>query len=193
EADAVGAAAAEAVRVADLVALAPGPVEEDLALLLRQLLPGRVGIDPVVLRDRLNQPLLVAGVSEPPGLKRALGERQGRIGHHQVGVDDALEAEPVAALAGAVRRVEGEDPRLELRDRGPAVEAGEALAEREPVADVGRQLPGPLRPLRSLPPLLGGIVIAARLDYVDLHDAARERRGRFDRLREPASQVALHD
>ena len=35
EADAVGAAPAEAVGVADLVALAAGPVEEDLALLAR--------------------------------------------------------------------------------------------------------------------------------------------------------------
>ena len=37
----------------------------------------------------------------------------------------------MAALAGAVGRVEGEDPRLQLGDRGAAVEAGELLGEEQ--------------------------------------------------------------
>ena len=102
----------------------------------------------------------------------------------------------MAALAGAVRRVEGEDPRLELRDRGAAVEAGEALAEGEAVGDPLGQLPRPLRPLDPADvlgrlPLLG-LAGAALREHVDLDDASREGGRRLDRLREPAAQVALH-
>ena len=120
------------------MALAAGAVEEDLAVLVGELLPGRVGVDAVVLGDRLDQPLPVAGVAGAPGLQRALGQRQRRVGDDQLGIDHPLEAEPVAALAGAVGRVEGEDPRLELGDRGAAVEAGEALGEGEAVGDIRR-------------------------------------------------------
>ena len=63
----------------------------------------RVRVDPVVVRNRLHQSLPVARVTEAPGLQCPLGEGEGRIRHDQVGIDDALEAEPVAALAGAVR------------------------------------------------------------------------------------------
>ena len=52
EADLVGAAAAEAVGVGDLVALAAGAVEEDLFLGFLQLRPGLVGVDAVLLGDR---------------------------------------------------------------------------------------------------------------------------------------------
>ena len=75
----------------------------------------------------------------------------------------------MAALAGAVRRVEREDPGLELRDRRAAVEAGEPLGEREALGYVGRQLAGGLRAHRDRAALRG---VGARLDHVDLDDAA---------------------
>ena len=134
EADLVGAAAAEAVGVGDLVALAAGAVEEDLALGLLQLRPGLVDVDAVLLGDGGDQPPPVGGDAAVPRLQRALGEREGRVGDDQLGVDHPLEAEPVAALAGAVGRVEGEDPRLQLGDRGAALEAGELLGEEQRLA-----------------------------------------------------------
>ena len=166
EADLVGAAAAEAVRVGDLVALLAGAVEEDLFLGLLQLRPGLVGVDAVVLGDRGDQPLPVGGDAAVPGLQRPLGQRQGRVGDDQLGVDHPLEAEPVAAVAGAVRRVEGEDPRLQLGDRGAAVEAGELLGEEER--------------------LLVGV------DELDFDQAGGEPGGGLDRLREAAAQLRFH-
>ena len=147
EADAVRAPPAEAIGVVDLVPFAAGAVEEDLAVLVGELLPGRVRIDPVILGHRLDQSLPVARMTDSPGLQRALRQRQGRIRHDELRIDHPLEAKSVAALAGAVRRVEGEDARLELRDRGAAVEAGEPLAEGEAVGHSLRQLAGALRTL----------------------------------------------
>src|SRR5205807_8499442 len=98
EAHCVGAAPAEAVLVAHLVALRSGAEEEGLALRVRQLGPGLLDVDPLRLGDRLDYPLPITGVAEAPGLKRALGQREGRVGDDQLGVDHALEAEPVAAL-----------------------------------------------------------------------------------------------
>ena len=77
EADLVGAAAAEAVGVGDLVALVAGAVEEDLALGLLQLRPGLVDVDAVVLGDRGDQPPPVGGDAAVPGLQRALGRARG--------------------------------------------------------------------------------------------------------------------
>ena len=196
EADAVGAAAPEAIRVGHLVALTAGAVEKDLAVLVREVLPGDVGVDAVVLGDRLDQSLPVARMPGAPGLQRALGERQGRIGHHQLGVHDALEAEPVTAIARTVRGVEGEDPGLELGDRGTAVETGEALAEGEAVRDPLRQLPGALRSLHAAD-VLGRLALlrlagAPLLEHVDLDDSTRQRGRRLDRLGEPAAEVPLH-
>src|SRR3954454_6161317 len=57
EADLVGAAAAEAVGVADVVAVAAGAVEEDLLLALLELRPGLVDVDAVLLGDRRDQAL----------------------------------------------------------------------------------------------------------------------------------------
>ena len=164
EADLVGAAAAEAVGVGDLVAILTGAVEEDLLVGLLQLRPGLVDVDAVLLGDRGDQPSPVGGDAAVPGLQGALGEREGRVRDDQFGVDHPLEAEPVAALAGAVRRVEGEDPRLQLRDRGAAVEAGELLGEEQRLASwstistsisPGGQAGGGLDRLREAPPQVG--------------------------------------
>src|SRR3712207_7395113 len=47
-------------------------------------------------------------------LFRSLADRQRRVGHDEVGVDLHLRAQAGAARARPVRRVEREDPRLEL-------------------------------------------------------------------------------
>ena len=82
---------------------------------------------PSLLGDRLGHLLVVVGGAGRPGQDRPLVERQRRVGHDQLGVDLHLRPEAGAARAGAVRRVEGEHPRLELRHRRAAVQAGEAL------------------------------------------------------------------
>ena len=166
EANLVGAPAAEAVGVGDLVALLAGAVEEDLFLQLLQFRPGLVDVDVVGLGDRGDQPAPVGGDAAIPGLQGALGERQGRVGDDQFRVDHFLEAEAVAAVAGAVRGVEGEDPWLELRDRGAAVEAGELLGEEQ------RRLVG--------------------VDELDFDQARGEPGGGLDRLREAAPQLRFH-
>ncbi len=187
EADAVGAPPAEAVRVVDLVPFAAGAVEEDLAVLGGELLPGRVRIDSVVLGHRLDQPLPVPGVPDPPGLQRALGQGERRVRHDQLGVDDALEAETVAALAGAMGRVEGEDPRLQLRDRRAAVEAGEALAEGEAIDHALRELTGSLGSLDTADVLATRATLrltgASLGENVHLDDATGQPGGGLHRLR----------
>jgi hypothetical protein len=112
EAHLVGTAAAEAVGVGDLVAIAASAVEEDLFLGLLQLRPRLVEVDVVLLGNSGDQALPVSADPAVPGLQSALAEREGWVGNNQLGVDHFLEAEPVAALAGAVGGVEGEDPRL---------------------------------------------------------------------------------
>src|SRR5581483_10078382 len=55
----VRTAAPEAVAIRDLDSIAVGPIEEELARLLRQLLPRRLEIDSVALRDRLGELVVV--------------------------------------------------------------------------------------------------------------------------------------
>ena len=106
-----------------------------------------------------------------PRRSRASGrERSARV-------DDPLEAEAVAALAGAVRRVEREDPRLDLWHRGAAVQACE--------------------PLRSQTSELACAGLVSRL-LDAAAPSARPRRAvgelrRLDRLREALAHVLLYD
>ncbi len=166
EADLVGAAAAEAVGVGDLVALLAGAVEKDVFLGFLQFRPGLIDVDVVGLGDRGDQPAPVGGNAAVPRLQGTLAQRQGRVGDDQLGVDHFLEAEAVAAVAGAVGRVEGEDPRLQLGDRGAAVEAGELLRE-EQLGLVG-------------------------VDELDFDQPRGDPRGGLDRLRQPAPQLRFH-
>ena len=141
----VGAPAAEAVAIGDLNALAVGAVEEELAGLRRQVLPRRVEVDVVALGDRLRELVVVVGRAHRPRGDRPLADRQRRVGDDQLGVDLHLRAQPRAARAGAVRGVEGEDPRLELDEAGAVHRTGELLRE-------GEDLPVVVdRPARSRP------------------------------------------
>ena len=118
-----------AVAVGDLHPLAGGAVEEQVALGLRQLAPRDVEVDAVGLGDRLGQLLVVVRRAVRPRQQRSRVDREIRIRHHELRVDLHLRAQAGAARARAVRRVEREDPRLELGHRGPATQAREALGE----------------------------------------------------------------
>ena len=166
----VGALAPHAVAVGDVDPVAVGAVEEQVLLLLRQVLPRRLEVDLVALGDRLRDLLVVGRRAARPRQDRALVDRQRRVGHHQLRVDLHLRPEPGAARAGAVRRVEREDPRLELRHRDAAVQAREALGERadDRLAAVARH-------------------------RLDLEDPVRQRDRRLDRVGQPLARVRPHD
>src|SRR5581483_5459165 len=85
-------------------------------------------------------------------------------GHEQLGVDLLLVAEPGAARAGAVGRVEGEDARLELGEADAVLRAGEALGKRRRLA----------------------------ADHVDRDEPVGERERRLDRVEEAVAQLRLH-
>ena len=133
-------------------------------MLLGEVLPGQLEVDLVAVGDRLDDRLVEARVAERPGHERALADRERRVGHEQVGVDLLLRAEAGAARAGAVRRVEAEDARLELRQADAVLGAGEVLAEGELVA----------------------------VEHVDDDQAVGERGCGLDRLREALPQVLFH-
>ncbi len=172
EARLVGAPAAVAVAIGDLHGLAVRAVEEQLAVLLLQLLPRRLEVDAVALGDRLADLLVVVRGAVGPRGERALGDRQRRVGHDQLGVDLALRAQAGAALAGAVRGVEGEHPRLELGHRGAALQAGEALGERQHRSRA---------------------VLPSRRQQLDLDDRVRQPRRRLDRVGQALADVVAHD
>ena len=71
-------------------------------------------------RPSQHMPIVVAGaLGQPPGLDGALVDRLVRIGNHQFGVDLQTVADAGALRAGAVRGVERERTRFDLR-RVPA-------------------------------------------------------------------------
>ena len=161
----VRALAAHAVAVLDVDALAARAVEEELALLLGQLGPRRLQVDLPAVGDALDHRLVEVRVHHRPRHERALADGERRVGHDEVGIDLQLRAEARAARAGAVRRVEREDARLELRQRDAVLGAREVLAEEH---------------------LLFGV------EDVD-RPRGRRRAGRgLDRLREPLAEVGLH-
>ena len=101
---------------------------------LLELAPRPVEVDLVPVGDRPDDRLVEAAVRDAPRHERALGDGERRVGYEQVGVDLQLRAQAGAARTGAVRRVEGEDPRLELGQRDAVVGAGEVLGEEQGVA-----------------------------------------------------------
>ena len=164
EGEHVRALAAHPVAVLDVDLVALGAEQEQVLVLVGELLPRELEVDLVTVGDRLDDRLVEARVAERPGHERALADRERRVGHEQIGVDLLLRAEPGAARAGAVRRVEAEDARLELRQAGAVLGAGEVLAEGELVA----------------------------VEHVDDDQAVGQCSCGFDRLRQSLPQVLLH-
>ncbi|OPY07668.1 MAG: hypothetical protein A4E67_01172 [Syntrophaceae bacterium PtaB.Bin038] len=93
------------------------------------------------------------GVALLPGGDGAVADREPRVGHDEVLVEEDPGAEPVTLRARPVGAVEGEHPRRQLREAHVAVGAGVALAEEdlaapgdsradEAVGEAGRDLQG---------------------------------------------------
>ena len=133
-------------------------------MLRRELLPRLVEVDLPAVGDRLDHRFVEVRVADRPRDERALRDRERRIGHEQIRVDLLLRAEPGAPRARAVRRVEREDPRLELGERDAVLGAGEPLGERQLLA----------------------------VDDVDDDEPLGERDRGLDRLPEPRAQIGLH-
>ncbi len=108
-----------------------GAVEDDVLRLLRQLAPRRFEVEVVGAGERA-QHLHVIGrgrVGLGPGDDRALLDRERVVGDDEVLVEHQLLAEAVAGGAGALRRVEAEQARLDLGDGEAADRAGELFGE----------------------------------------------------------------
>jgi hypothetical protein len=166
----IAALAAVAVLVAH-VHLAAVPLQDRLARLGRQRLPGVVEGEAELLAQRTEQTLeVVADVARRPRADRALGEGHARVGDDQLGVDLHARAEAGALGAGAERRVEREGPRLELLERQVVVEAGQVLGEHP----------------------LAVRVVVGEVDEVERDQAAGELERGLDRVGEPALGVGLH-
>ncbi len=164
------------VPVGDEDLVAARAEQEPVLLLALEVTPRRVERDLVALGDRLDDAVVEALAADRPRHERALVDREGRVRNEQIGVDLELCAEPGAAGAGSVRRVEGEDARLELRQRHPVLGAGEVLGERQ----------------RARMPLGIRAIGHFAVDHVDHDETLREGRRGLDRLCEPLPQVRLH-
>ncbi len=128
-----GDLAAAVVDVAEGDVVIAAAMQDDLALVAGQLVPWRLGLEAVVLGDRL-QLVEVVDAAPVPALDHAFGQRQVGMADHFVGIEELLAAQAVAGRAGAGRVVEREHPRLELGDRIAAHRAGEACREGDVVA-----------------------------------------------------------
>ena len=164
EAGRVVAHAALVVAIAHGHASAAGAVEEEVALLLGQVVPGRLEVDLEGLGDRRDDLLEPAERELPVRQQRPLGDRDRAVRDDQVGVDLARGPEPVARRARPVGAVEREDARLDLGQRDAAVDAGELLAEGE-----------------------GGPV-----GELDVDEAVGELGGGLDGVGQPPPQPVLH-
>nr|BFE75168.1 hypothetical protein GCM10020092_084690 [Actinoplanes digitatis] len=159
EAGVVGALTAVLVAVAD-VHLVLGAVQDRLLRPARQLPPRCVDAEFLGLGQGLEQAQEVfEGGAAGPGLDRALAQAALVVRDDQLRVDLLLGAQAGAVRAGAVGRVEGEDPRLEVLDRqGVVVGAGQVLGEAA----------------------LAVRVVLRQVHEVEQHDAAGQRQGRLD-------------
>ena len=156
---------AHPVPILDVHLLALGSVEEEILVLHRHVLPRDRGVDLVAVGDGLDHGLVEAGrPAERPRHERTVVDGERRIRHDEIGVDLLLRTEAGAARARAVRRVEREDARLQLRQRHTVIGTREVLREEHRLA----------------------------VDYVDRDEPFGERRSRLDRLREPRPQVRFH-
>ena len=157
------ALAAHPVLVLDEDPVAVRAVEEPALLLLGELAPREIGVDLVAVGDRLDHALVEARAPDRPRDEGTVGDRDRGVGHEHVRIDLELRAEARTARAGAVRRVEREDARLELGQRHAVLRAGEVLRVEEALA----------------------------LDDVDADETFGERRCRLDGLREALTQIML--
>ena len=116
------------VHVAELDLGATGTTQDHLLGLDRQILPGCLQIELVVLGEGFEH-LEVVKAALVPTADGAVGQTDGRIADHLGRVEILLHPEAVTGGAGAGRVVEGEDARLQLRHGVAALRAGEVGGE----------------------------------------------------------------
>ncbi len=108
------------------------------------------------------------------------------VGHHQLRVEQQLLAQPVARRAGALRRVEAEQPRFDLLDREAGDRAGELLAEHDAVG----------REAGALHRAAGGILCLASRHHavrqIDIGQPLGELERLFEAIRQPRLDAVLH-
>ena len=109
-------------------------MQHDLLLLRRERAIRRVEIELVHLGHRFQHAREVLRIGCPPRRNGAAVDRLIWIGNHQFGVDLERRAQSVARLACTVRRVEREVAWSRLVVAGPALRAGQVLAEGEHLA-----------------------------------------------------------
>ncbi len=122
--------AALAFGVAEFDGLVAAAVQQHLLNLGRQLAPRRLDVEIVVPRQRLDE-LEIVRVSPVPATDRAAGERQIRMHHHALRIEELLDAQAVAGRARAGRIVERKQFGLERRHAVTADRAGVAAREHQ--------------------------------------------------------------
>ena len=142
-----------------------GSQQHQIAMLLRQLGERRGRVEAIRLRQPLDGFAHQLPVALGPGGDGPVEERFRLVRHHEPRIEVVGRAQPLAALAGTVRRVEREGPRRHLRHRQPARDAGQ-LAREE---------------------------LIARLERVDDDDLVRQAQRHFERFGQAALDTALHD
>ncbi len=157
-----------AVAVGDVDPLAPGPVQDEVLVLLGQVAPPRVEVYPVLLGQALQHARVVLDPGVGPRHDRALVHAQVLVRDQKVGVYLQPAPEPVAAVARPVRAVERERPRLYLRDGRSTVRARKVLAEQH------------------------GIARAVALDGLHLHESLGQPERRLYRVGQPALYPLAH-
>jgi hypothetical protein len=112
--------------------LVVGTLQQDASRLGRQVPERHLRRDRESLAE-LPQELVIEDVhplaAAAPGVDRAVSQRQRGVRHEQFRVEFQDDSQPAAGRAGAVGRVETEDPRLEFRETDPTVRAGVLLGK----------------------------------------------------------------
>jgi hypothetical protein len=99
-------AAVVAVAVRDVDALAVGAEEDEVPVLIGQVAPRDVQVDPILLRKRAEHARMVLGLRVRPRHDGPLVHAQILVRHDERGVYLQSAPQSVAAVAGPVRAVE---------------------------------------------------------------------------------------
>src|SRR5579872_4212124 len=162
-------------------------MEQHAAHLLGKVRPWSLDVEAVVFTERLDQVEVVI-VAPIPAAHRAAGERQMRMQHHALRIEELLDSEPIAPRAGTGGIVEGEELRLQRRHavaaHGACMAAREyersalGLVQKNELRETGRKSQRGLERLRQA---LRGIgpnpkAVDHRLDVVLLPRVERRQR-----------------
>ena len=119
-----GLVTAQAVIIDEADLLIAGAVENDLLRPFRQIVPAIVEREFEVFGQCLQRLQVIGRGGFRPRRNRAFAQGQRAVRHDQRRIEIKLGAEPVTGGAGAMRVVEGEQPRLNLRNGEAGNRAG---------------------------------------------------------------------